>query len=112
MTRAPLTMYTLDDYKSDILDPMVATVTVTVDVLYGMWPPWPNCSVPGCAAKTCLALDSNECFAHTPGNAWVKRRRIEWRRAKRFWQYELPNRVAGAWKVLRGKAEAREDDYD
>lgn len=26
---------------------------------------WPNCSVPGCPFKTCLALGSDKCFVHT-----------------------------------------------
>lgn len=38
---------------------------------------WNNCPIEGCSHKVCRALKSNYCFPHTPGYAWVKRRRIE-----------------------------------
>lgn len=37
---------------------------------------WPDCIVPGCANKCCLALDSDKCFPHTKGNQHVKRWKI------------------------------------
>lgn len=26
---------------------------------------WPNCSIPGCPFKSCLALGSDKCYPHT-----------------------------------------------
>jgi hypothetical protein len=43
---------------------------------------WPNCIVPGCPRKCCLALDSPKCFPHTKGNEHVKRWKIEARNAE------------------------------
>ena len=40
---------------------------------------WPWCPVKGCRNRTCLALDSDKCFVHTPGFAFVKRARIRFR---------------------------------
>ena len=33
---------------------------------------WPDCAMPGCPNKSCLALNSPFCFPHTPGNRHVK----------------------------------------
>lgn len=44
---------------------------------------WPDCPVPGCALKICLALNSDKCFPHTPGNEHVKRWKIDARNAPR-----------------------------
>ena len=33
---------------------------------------WPDCGIEGCENKCCLALDSDFCFPHTPGNTHVK----------------------------------------
>ena len=41
---------------------------------------WPDCPVEGCTNKVCLALDSEYCFPHTPGNEHVKRMDIDARR--------------------------------
>ena len=41
---------------------------------------WPDCPVEGCPNKICLALDSEFCFPHTPGNEHVKRIGIDVRR--------------------------------
>jgi len=38
---------------------------------------WPDCPVPGCTNKICLALNSDRCFPHTPGNRHVKHWKIE-----------------------------------
>lgn len=38
---------------------------------------WPDCPVPGCTNKVCLALNSAKCFPHTPGSRHVKRWKIE-----------------------------------
>ena len=38
---------------------------------------WPDCPVPGCTNKICLALNSDFCFPHTPGNEHVKRMKID-----------------------------------
>ena len=38
---------------------------------------WPDCPVEGCKNKICLALDSQFCFPHTPGNEHVKRMKID-----------------------------------
>lgn len=38
---------------------------------------WHDCIVPGCPNKCCLALDSEKCFPHTPGNDHVKGWRID-----------------------------------
>lgn len=38
---------------------------------------WPDCIVPGCTRKACLALRSPRCFPHTPGNEHVKRMKID-----------------------------------
>lgn len=38
---------------------------------------WPDCPVRGCHFKICLALNSDRCFVHTPGNKHVKRMKIE-----------------------------------
>ncbi len=67
---------------------------------------WPDCPVPGCTNKTCLALDSDKCFPHTHGFAWWKHIRIWWRHHS--WPKWQP-RLIGAWQVLTGKAEATED---
>jgi hypothetical protein len=37
---------------------------------------WPDCPVRGCQFKICLALNSDKCFHHTPGNKHVKRWKI------------------------------------
>lgn len=41
------------------------------------WDDWPDCPVPGCTNKICLALNSDRCFPHTPGNEHVKRMKID-----------------------------------
>jgi hypothetical protein len=38
---------------------------------------WPNCIVDGCPRKCCLALDSDKCFPHTPGNSHIKGWKID-----------------------------------
>lgn len=38
---------------------------------------WPNCPIDGCPYKTCLVLNSNYCFQHTPGNKYVKHMKID-----------------------------------
>lgn len=38
---------------------------------------WPDCPVEGCQNKICLALNSEFCFPHTPGNEHVKRMKID-----------------------------------
>lgn len=38
---------------------------------------WPDCTVPRCPNKCCLALDSEKCFPHTPGNDHVKGWKID-----------------------------------
>lgn len=38
---------------------------------------WADCAVEGCPNKACLALDSQFCFPHTPGNEHVKKMRID-----------------------------------
>ena len=40
---------------------------------------WPDCAIPGCPRKCCLALDSIYCFPHTPGNKHVKSIKIDMR---------------------------------
>lgn len=66
---------------------------------------WPNCSIEYCPNKSCLSLNSDKCFPHTPGWTWWKHCRIKWYRIKMFWN----NRIIGALMVLRGKAEAIEE---
>lgn len=41
------------------------------------WAAWPDCPIEGCPNKICLALDSQFCFPHTPGNVHVKHLKIE-----------------------------------
>lgn len=41
---------------------------------------WPDCPIEGCPNKICLALDSEFCFLHTPGNKHVKSIDIDVRR--------------------------------
>lgn len=41
---------------------------------------WPDCPIEGCPNKICLALQSDFCFPHTPGNEHVKRIDIDVRR--------------------------------
>lgn len=38
---------------------------------------WPDCPVEGCGNKICLALNSDKCFPHTPGNKHVKHMKID-----------------------------------
>lgn len=38
---------------------------------------WPDCPIEGCPNKICLALNSEFCFPHTPGNEHVKRMKID-----------------------------------
>lgn len=38
---------------------------------------WPDCAVPDCPRKCCLALNSEFCFPHTKGNEHVKRWKID-----------------------------------
>lgn len=38
---------------------------------------WPDCPVEGCPNKICLALNSDRCFPHTPGNKHVKGWKID-----------------------------------
>lgn len=42
---------------------------------------WPDCAVPGCPRKCCLALNSVYCFPHTNGNQHVKHWKIDARNA-------------------------------
>lgn len=35
------------------------------------------CPVPGCRYTVCEALGANRCFPHSPGNAWLKRWRVD-----------------------------------
>lgn len=41
------------------------------------WNEWPNCPIEGCPNKICLALNSEFCFPHTPGNKHVKHMKID-----------------------------------
>lgn len=38
---------------------------------------WPDCPVEGCPNKCCLALNSEFCFVHTPGNKHVNSMKID-----------------------------------
>lgn len=40
---------------------------------------WPDCPVEGCEFKTCVALNSDKCFHHTPGSEGEKHFKINQR---------------------------------
>lgn len=44
---------------------------------------WPDCPIEGCPNKICLALNSEFCFQHTPGNKHVKHIDIDVRNVMR-----------------------------
>lgn len=50
--------------RSEMFMPNIELEEVTND--------WPDCPIEGCPNKICLALDSEFCFPHTPGNERVK----------------------------------------
>ena len=54
---------------------------------------WPDCPTVGCTNKICLALDSQFCFPHTPGNKYVKSINIDVRRVMREKKKEINMRA-------------------
>ena len=56
---------------------------------------WPDCPVEGCPNKICLALDSEFCFPHTPGNRHVKHIDIDVRNTMRE-KKKTPAEAGGA----------------
>lgn len=59
---------------------------------------WPDCPVPGCTNKICLALNSDKCFPHTPGNHHIKRWKIALRNDLPIDNLTTPTRTEGTEK--------------